>query len=187
MPAIAAPAPSMIDGREVCACLTAIGQCEGSSVTTVEGLAADGRLTALQASFLAHGAAQCGICTPGMLMAARGLLAREANPSKARSRMRSAACCAAAPATRRSSRRSSTRIAFRQRAALPEMRGPAVGASMAKVDGAAQAHRRRALRRRRRARRRIARARAALATCAGDVYDRAICPTWRRDIPASPC
>ena len=65
----------------------------------------DGALAALQQSFLAHGAAQCGICTPGMLMAAEELLARHADARAApRSRTRWAACSAAAPATARSSR-----------------------------------------------------------------------------------
>ena len=72
----------LMEGQEVCACLVAVGQCAGTSITTVEGLAANGTLTALQRSFHAHGAAQCGICTPGMLIAATGLLARNAKPSK---------------------------------------------------------------------------------------------------------
>ena len=72
----------LLDGAEVCACLIAAGQCEGAAITTIEGLAVGGGLTPLQNAFLAHGAAQCGICTPGMLMAASGLLARIAKPSK---------------------------------------------------------------------------------------------------------
>src|SRR6185436_15984460 len=56
---------------------------DGRAVATVEGLAGtDGRLCALQAAFHAHGAAQCGICTPGMLMAADDLLARDPAPSE---------------------------------------------------------------------------------------------------------
>jgi len=57
-----------------------LGQAAGRRVTTVEGLAADGALNDLQAAFLRHGAAQCGICTPGMLMAASELLARNPRP-----------------------------------------------------------------------------------------------------------
>ncbi|MEQ1615102.1 MAG: molybdopterin cofactor-binding domain-containing protein, partial [Hyphomicrobiaceae bacterium] len=72
----------LMDGREVCACLVAAGQCPGASIITVEGLAADGSLAPLQKAFLAHGAAQCGICTPGMLMAASGLLVRNPKPTK---------------------------------------------------------------------------------------------------------
>ena len=73
----------LLDGEQVCACLVAAGQCAGRDVVTVEGLAADGRLSALQQAFIDHGAAQCGICTPGMLMAATALLAETARPSEA--------------------------------------------------------------------------------------------------------
>jgi len=73
----------LLDGRQVCACLTALGQVAGRAVTTVEGLARDGKLTALQRAFHAHGAAQCGICSPGMLMAASDLLARVPRPDAA--------------------------------------------------------------------------------------------------------
>jgi len=71
----------LLDGAQVCACLTAVGQVAGRHVTTVEGLAANGRLSALQAAFHRHGAAQCGICTPGMLMAAESLRANAADPA----------------------------------------------------------------------------------------------------------
>jgi len=64
----------LIDGEVVDSCLVAVGQVEGREVTTVEGLADGGRLTALQHAFIEHGAAQCGICTPGMLLAAHVLL-----------------------------------------------------------------------------------------------------------------
>ncbi len=64
----------LIDGAVVDSCLIAAGQVEGREVTTVEGLADGGRLTALQQAFIEHGAAQCGICTPGMLLAAHVLL-----------------------------------------------------------------------------------------------------------------
>jgi aerobic-type carbon monoxide dehydrogenase small subunit (CoxS/CutS family) len=66
----------LIDGEVVDSCLIAVGQVEGRKVTTVEGLADGGRLTALQQAFIEHGAAQCGICTPGMLLAAHVLLER---------------------------------------------------------------------------------------------------------------
>jgi len=64
----------IIDGEVVDSCLVAVGQVEGSDVITVEGLADGGRLTALQQAFIERGAAQCGICTPGMLLAAHVLL-----------------------------------------------------------------------------------------------------------------
>jgi CO/xanthine dehydrogenase Mo-binding subunit/aerobic-type carbon monoxide dehydrogenase small subunit (CoxS/CutS family) len=72
----------LLDGRQVCACLTAAAQAEGRTITTVEGLARNGGLDRLQRAFLAHGAAQCGICTPGMLIAASELLARNARPTE---------------------------------------------------------------------------------------------------------
>ncbi|WP_114375668.1 molybdopterin-dependent oxidoreductase [Elioraea thermophila] len=73
----------LVDGAQVCACLVPVAQVVGRAVETVEGLARDGRLHALQAAFLRHGAAQCGICTPGMLMAAADLLRRVPSPSEA--------------------------------------------------------------------------------------------------------
>jgi aldehyde oxidoreductase len=72
----------MIDGHQVCACLTAVGQAAGRPVVTVEGLKAHGTLSRLQTAFLKHGAAQCGICTPGMLMAATDLLAEVSKPDE---------------------------------------------------------------------------------------------------------
>jgi len=70
----------LIDGKQVCSCLTAVAQASGRAITTVEGLAANEILSGLQRSFHRHGAAQCGICTPGMLMAAADLLARNPQP-----------------------------------------------------------------------------------------------------------
>ena len=73
----------LLDGRPVCACLVALGQVAGQSVVTIEGLDAatiSGRR--LKESFLAHGAAQCGICTPGMLIAAAALLDAHPGPGE---------------------------------------------------------------------------------------------------------
>ena len=65
----------IVDGAIVDACLVPVCQVEGSTVQTVEGLTgADGAMDPLQTAFLEHGGAQCGICTPGMLMAARAYL-----------------------------------------------------------------------------------------------------------------
>ena len=96
-----------LDGDPVCACLVPLGQLAGRDVATVEGLA-DGRreLSPLQAAFLACGGAQCGICTPGMLMASAALLDAHPDPTEQRCSMGSAACSAGAPATARSWRRS---------------------------------------------------------------------------------
>ncbi|MDJ0937119.1 MAG: (2Fe-2S)-binding protein, partial [Kiloniellales bacterium] len=73
----------LLDGQQVCACMTALGQVAGRAVTTVEGLAQNGSLSPLQTAFQRHGAAQCGICTPGMLMAAQDLLSRNPAPVEA--------------------------------------------------------------------------------------------------------
>ncbi|RWM89652.1 MAG: aldehyde oxidase [Mesorhizobium sp.] len=72
----------LVDGEPVCACLMSAASAAGTVVTTVEGLA-NRRLSALQASFLNHGAAQCGICTPGLLIAATALLEKKPNPTEA--------------------------------------------------------------------------------------------------------
>ncbi len=71
----------LIDGEVVDSCLVAVGQVAGCAVATVEGLAHDGKLSPLQRSFIEYGAAQCGICTPGMLMAAHALLRANPRPS----------------------------------------------------------------------------------------------------------
>ena len=72
----------LVDGEQRYACLTAVGQLEGHNARTVEGIAKNSDLTALQQAFLDEGAAQCGICTPGMLMAAQSLLDRTPNPTE---------------------------------------------------------------------------------------------------------
>ncbi|MEH6403403.1 MAG: molybdopterin cofactor-binding domain-containing protein [Sneathiella sp.] len=72
----------LLGGRQVCSCLTAVGQVAGRDVRTVEGLAKEGVLSELQNSFLRHGAAQCGICSPGMLMAATSLLDENPSPNR---------------------------------------------------------------------------------------------------------
>ena len=82
----------ILDGQVVDACLVPVSQADGSSVRTVEGLArtsADGdpvQLDALQQAFLDTGGAQCGICTPGMLMAARAYLEADGGPDEGRIR-----------------------------------------------------------------------------------------------------
>ena len=73
----------LLDGRQVCSCMVSAAQADGRDVRTVEGLAKDGTLSDLQNAFHLYGAAQCGICTPGMLMAARDLLDRNSTPSEA--------------------------------------------------------------------------------------------------------
>jgi CO/xanthine dehydrogenase Mo-binding subunit/aerobic-type carbon monoxide dehydrogenase small subunit (CoxS/CutS family) len=73
----------LLDGSQACACLLATAQAEGAAIETVEGAGPRGLTERLRCAFLAHGAAQCGICTPGMLMAAVDLLARTPGPSRA--------------------------------------------------------------------------------------------------------
>jgi CO/xanthine dehydrogenase Mo-binding subunit/aerobic-type carbon monoxide dehydrogenase small subunit (CoxS/CutS family) len=72
----------LLDGRQVCACLIPALQLEGRAVTTVEGLAADPLGRRLQQALVACGAIQCGICTPGMAMAAFDLLRRKPQPTR---------------------------------------------------------------------------------------------------------
>ena len=72
-----------MDGELVNSCLVPVLQAEGARIETVEGLCRNGQLHALQQTFLECGGAQCGICTPGMLMAAAHLLANHPNPTMA--------------------------------------------------------------------------------------------------------
>ena len=73
----------LLDGAQVCSCMVPLAQAAGRTVETVEGLARNGRLNRLQRAFLRHGAAQCGACTPGMLVAATELLRASPRPSGA--------------------------------------------------------------------------------------------------------
>ncbi len=72
----------LIDGRAVNSCLVPAIQVREAEVKTVEGLAQDGRLHPVQQAFIDHGGAQCGICTPGFVVAAAELLAREDKPDE---------------------------------------------------------------------------------------------------------
>ena len=71
-----------LDGRLVCSCLVLGVEAKGKSIQTIEGMAAGESLHALQRKFLEHAALQCGICTPGILIAARSLLERNPDPSE---------------------------------------------------------------------------------------------------------
>jgi xanthine dehydrogenase YagT iron-sulfur-binding subunit len=64
----------LLDGKRVLSCLTLAAQCDGREVTTIEGVAADGRLHAVQEAFVRHDGFQCGYCTPGQIMSAIALL-----------------------------------------------------------------------------------------------------------------
>ncbi|HXG66122.1 MAG TPA: (2Fe-2S)-binding protein [Blastocatellia bacterium] len=78
----------ILDGEVINSCLVPVCQTQGAKILTVEGLARDGRLDPLQQAFLECGGAQCGICTPGMLIAARALL--NANPRPTRDEIKEA-------------------------------------------------------------------------------------------------
>lgn len=72
----------MLDGRLVCACLVLGAETAGRSIETIEGMAQGEELHPLQRKFLEHAALQCGICTPGILVAAKALLERDPDPSE---------------------------------------------------------------------------------------------------------
>lgn len=72
-----------IDGKATRSCVTAVGDCEGKQITTIEGLERDGKLHPLQQAFLDCEAMQCGYCTCGMIMSGVALLSRNANPQVA--------------------------------------------------------------------------------------------------------
>ena len=72
----------LLDGRPVDSCMVLAVEANGREVTTIEGVADNGKLDALQQSFINHGAVQCGYCTPGMILSAKALLTRNPNPSE---------------------------------------------------------------------------------------------------------
>ena len=74
----------MLDGRLVCSCLVLGAEAEGQSIETIEGMAKGDELHPLQQKFLEHAALQCGICTPGFLVAAKALLEQQPEPDRDR-------------------------------------------------------------------------------------------------------
>lgn len=72
----------IMDGKAVVSCLILAAEADGSSIRTIEGEAANGRLTPLQEAFINMGAIQCGFCTPGLVMTARDLLEKNPTPSR---------------------------------------------------------------------------------------------------------
>jgi aerobic carbon-monoxide dehydrogenase small subunit len=72
----------LVDGAPVYACMTLAARVDGRQVTTIEGLATDGRLHPLQSAFLETGAVQCGFCTPGIVLVAKALLDENPHPSR---------------------------------------------------------------------------------------------------------
>jgi len=73
----------LLDGQLVNSCLIPVLEADGCEITTIEGIATSGQLHAIQQAFIDHGGAQCGICTPGMIIAAVNLLRENPNPSEA--------------------------------------------------------------------------------------------------------
>ncbi len=72
----------LVDGRPIVSCLQLVGQVRGSDVTTIEGVEGAAGLDDVQSAFVRNGAAQCGFCTPGMIMAAEALLTEQADPDE---------------------------------------------------------------------------------------------------------
>ena len=72
----------VLDGRIVNSCLVPVAQVNGAEITTIEGVAHNDQLHAVQQAFIEHGGAQCGICTPGMVLAAVDLLKRNPQPTE---------------------------------------------------------------------------------------------------------
>ena len=91
-----------LNGRLVCSCLVLGVEAEGAEIGTVEGLAMGDHLHPLQRNFIDHAALQCGICTPGILVAAKALLEKNPNPTDEEIRYWLRETCAAAPAMTRS-------------------------------------------------------------------------------------
>ena len=72
----------LVDGRLICSCLMLGAEAQGKEVTTIEGIASEDGLHPLQQKFLEHAALQCGICTPGLIVAAKALLDRNQDPDE---------------------------------------------------------------------------------------------------------
>ncbi len=124
----------LLEGEPVCACLVAAGQAAGRDVTTVEGLARDPVARQLQQAFLRAGAAQCGICTPGMLVAATALLRAVPHPSDAEVLDAIGGVLCRCTGYRKIVEAVRTALAP-EPAAAPPAAGAAVGARVARLDG----------------------------------------------------
>ncbi|PKB64999.1 MAG: ferredoxin [SAR202 cluster bacterium Io17-Chloro-G2] len=72
----------LIDGEMAASCITLAAAVDGAQITTIEGIAQDGKLHPVQQAFIDHGGFQCGICTPGQVMAAKALLDENPNPTE---------------------------------------------------------------------------------------------------------
>ena len=128
----------LLNGRQVCACMVPLGQTGDCTVVTVEGLGAAGALCALQHGFLHHGAAQCGICTPGMLMAAADLLARHPQPGRQTVEDALGGVLCRCTGYRQIVAAVVDAHRFTDPPAQPTATGPSVGTRMPRVDGEAK-------------------------------------------------
>ena len=72
----------LVDGKMIASCLTLAGQVDGQEITTIEGIAVEGRLHPVQEAFIKYGGFQCGICTPGQIVAAKALLDVNPHPTE---------------------------------------------------------------------------------------------------------
>jgi hypothetical protein len=113
-----------VDGEIVRGCLVLAASLDGAEVTTIEGLTDSGEVADLQDAFVARNAAQCGYCTPGMVMAAADILRHHPDAAREEIRSTSPATTAAARATRRSSRPSRRRCARGGDGTMNEMPRP---------------------------------------------------------------
>lgn len=126
----------LVNGMQVCSCLVAVGQLPGAEVVTIEGLAKSCKIfDRLQKSFLQHGAAQCGICTPGMLVSAVALLEKNTKPTETEVMDSLGGVLCRCTGYRKII--SAIVGAATQKAALPETEsGGPVGKRLARLDGA---------------------------------------------------
>lgn len=122
----------LVDGAPVCACLMPAARADGRRIETVE--AETDTLTRLRTAFHRHGAAQCGICTPGMLMAASALLTSTPNPTPDQAKQAlGGVLCRCTGYTK-----IIAAVCDTNPAPAPQITGPAVGASIPRLDGAAK-------------------------------------------------
>jgi aldehyde oxidoreductase len=127
----------LLDGEPVCACLTAVGQVEGCRVETIEGLfASEDIAVRLRRAFQAHGATQCGICTPGMLLAATALLRGNPHPNEGQAQDALGGVLCRCTGYRKIITAVTTAHSFATDAPAVSSEGSAVGRRLPRLDGA---------------------------------------------------
>ncbi len=130
----------LMNNSQVCSCLVPMAQAKDADIRTVEGLSDNGAMNALQQSFHAHGAVQCGICTPGMLMAATDLLQRIPRPDEQQIKDALSGVLCRCTGYRKIIKAVAAANEFSSEADLPQPRPPttAVGERVPRVDGKAK-------------------------------------------------